>query len=143
MIRENYAKQDPSVKKALEEHRPGWREDNQIITFQGRICVPKDESLRGNIIKTHHDLPAAGHPGHYKTLELVSRNYFWPGKSREVKKYVQGCDMCQRTKIERRATAAPLQPHLIPERPWSHISMDLIGPLPMSQEKDAILVVVD
>ena len=51
--------------------------------------------------------------------------------------------MCQRTKIERRATAAPLQPHLVPERPWSHISMDLIGPLPVSQEKDAILVVVD
>ena len=63
--------------------------------------------------------------------------------SREVKRYVQGCNMCQRTKVERRATAAPLQPHLIPGRPWSHISMDLIGPLPLSQGKDAILVVVD
>ena len=26
MIRDNYTKQDPSVKKALEEHKPGWRE---------------------------------------------------------------------------------------------------------------------
>ena len=72
MIRENYTKQDPSVKKALVEHRPGWREENRIITFQEQIYVPKDESLRGIIVKTHHDLPAAGHPGHYKTLELVS-----------------------------------------------------------------------
>ena len=72
MIGENYAKQDPSVKKALEERKPGWREDNRVITFQGQVYVPKVETLRGDIIKTHHDLPAAGHPGHYKTLELVS-----------------------------------------------------------------------
>ena len=142
-IKENYTKQDPSVKKALEEHKPGWREYDCIVTFQEKIYVPKDESLRGNIVKTHHDSPTAGHPGNYKTLELVARSYFWPGMSREVKKYVQGCDVCQRTKVERRASAAPLQPHLIPDRPWSHISMDLIGPLPTSQGKDAILVVVD
>ena len=86
-IKENYMKQDPSVKRALEEHKPGWRESDQVITFQGQIYVLKDEFLRGSIIKAHHDLPTAGHPGHYKTLELVSRNYFWPGMSREVKKY--------------------------------------------------------
>ena len=51
--------------------------------------------------------------------------------------------MCQRTKAERRASVAPLQPHGVPDRPWVHISMDLIGPLPLSQGIDAILVVVD
>ena len=28
LIKENYTKQDPSVKEALEERRPGWRENN-------------------------------------------------------------------------------------------------------------------
>ena len=51
--------------------------------------------------------------------------------------------MCQRTKVERRAASASLQPHLILGRLWSHISMDLIGTLPLSHSKDAILVVMD
>ena len=70
-IREACAKQDPSVKKTLKEHKLGWRKNTQIITLQEQIYVPKDEFLRGSVIKAHHDLPALGHPGHYKTLELV------------------------------------------------------------------------
>ena len=73
-IRTKHSKQDPLVIKALREHLPGWRDDNGIITFQERIYIPQDDLLRGEIIRDHHDHPAAGHPGHYKTLELVSRN---------------------------------------------------------------------
>ena len=40
----------------------------------------------------HHDLPSAGHPGRWKTYELVSRNYWWPEMTIFVKKYVIGCD---------------------------------------------------
>ena len=57
--------------------------------------------------------------------------------------YVEGCDACQRTKSSRQRAVAPLHPHDAPSRPWATISMDLIGPLPESQGKDAILVVVD
>ena len=80
-IKESYAKQDPSVDKVLKEHKPGWRERDQVVTFQEQIYIPKNKSLKGEIIKAHHDLPTAGHPGHYKTLELVLRNYFWPNMS--------------------------------------------------------------
>ena len=83
------------------------------------------------------------HPGHYKTLELVSRNYYWPSMSKEIKGYVEGCDACQRTKSSRQRAAAPLCPHDTPSGPWATVSMDLIGPLPESQGRDAILVVVD
>ena len=128
-IRSKHSKQDPSVTKALRGHLPGWRESDQIITFQDRIYIPKDEALRGEVIKAHHDHPSAGHPGHYKTLELVSRNYYWPSMSREIKGYVEGCDACQRTKSSRQRAAAPLHPHDVPSGPWATISMDLIGSL--------------
>jgi len=26
--------------------------------------------------------------------ELVARNYWWPGVTKEVERYVDGCDMC-------------------------------------------------
>ena len=77
-IKGTYEKQGSSVSKALKEHKPGWRVRDQVITFQEQI---KDKSLKGEVIKTHHDLPTVGHLGHYKTLELVSWNYFWPGMS--------------------------------------------------------------
>jgi len=39
--------------------------------------------------------------------------------------------------------AIPLHPLLTPKTPWEEISIDIIGPLPKSENKDAILVVVD
>jgi len=34
-------------------------------------------------------------------------------------------------------------PNAIPEKPWSHISVDFITKLPLAQEYDTILVVCD
>jgi len=39
--------------------------------------------------------------------------------------------------------AVPLYLLSIPKTPWEEISIDIIGPLPRSEDKDAILVVVD
>ena len=36
-----------------------------------------------------------------------------------------------------------LHPLTIPEGLWKEISIDIIGPLPKSNEKDAIVVIVD
>ena len=30
--------------------------------------------------------------------ELVTRNYWWPGVIKNVRKYVNRCDLCQRVK---------------------------------------------
>jgi len=39
--------------------------------------------------------------------------------------------------------AAPLHPLPTPKTLWEEISIDVIGSLPKSEDKDAILVVVD
>jgi len=39
--------------------------------------------------------------------------------------------------------AGELHPLKIPEGLWKEISIDIIGPLPKSNEKDAIIVIVD
>jgi len=41
------------------------------------------------------------------------------------------------------ASAGKLMPNSIPEKPWSHISANFITKLPLAQEYDSILVVVD
>ena len=61
---------------------------------EGKVYVPKNEELRAEIIQWHHDVPVVGHGGKWKTVELVTRNYWWPRVTRDVGRYVEGCDLC-------------------------------------------------
>ena len=105
--------------------------------------MPKDEDLRRQIVQNHHDSTVAGHPGRWKTLELVSRNYWWPDITRYVAKYVKGCDRYNRTKIYSAKPSDQLVPTVIPKGIWEIITVDLITGLPESQGYNAIMVVVD
>jgi len=76
-------------------------------------------------------------------LELLKRNYWWLGLKEDVKRYVQGCFKCQQHKVLHQKKAGELHPLEIPQGPWQEISIDIIGPLPMSNGMDAIVVIID
>ena len=63
--------------------------------------------------------------------------------TKEVTKYVEGCDLCQRHKNRAEAPVGKLMPNSIPEKPWRHISADFIVKLPLVQGYNTILVVCD
>ena len=65
---------------------------------EGKVYVSRDEKLRVEVIRLHYDMPVREHGGQWKTIELVTRNFWWPGVSREVKRYVEGYDVYQRNK---------------------------------------------
>jgi hypothetical protein len=129
--------------------RPILRQgDDGLFYFGTRICVPKDAALRTKIVALFHDDGSAGHPGQLKTLNAVTKYYWWPRMSEFVRRYCASCDVCQRIKIDRRSPAGLLHPHDVPTRPWSHIGVDLITDLPKSvsfdgSEYDAIATFVD
>ena len=144
-------KEDERVVKAIEELKKAgvkmlrdeeWEIEDGIVLKEGRIYVPEGE-LRGEIIRLHHDTPVGGHRRRWKTTELVTRNYRWPEVTKEVGRYVDGCDACQRYKNRSEALAGKLMPNAIPEKPWSHISADFITKLLLAQGYDMILVVCD
>jgi len=62
---------------------------------EGKVYVPKDKELRAEIIRLHHNILVGGHGGQWKTVELVTRNFWWLDVIKEVKRYVEGCDFCQ------------------------------------------------
>ena len=62
---------------------------------------------------------------------------------RTVKSYVQSCATCQRAKPSTTAPSGLLQPLPTPSKPWSHVSLDLITDLPLSEGHDSIVVFVD
>lgn len=127
-------------KKSLEE----WNYENGLLLYRGKVYIPMDENedLRREIVKLHHDITSAGHPGRWKTYELVTRNYWWPNMSIFVKNYVAGCDVCQRMKNRPQQSYGPLMPNKVPNAPWEIITVDLITQLPESDGFNAICVVV-
>ena len=150
-IRKPEAKDDEVIKAVEEMKKAGvkmlrdeeWRNENGLILKEGKVYVPKDEALRVEIIRLHHDTPMGGHRGQWKTVEMVTRNFWWPGVMREVKRYVEECDACQCNKNRTEQLAGKLMPNSIPDKAWTHISADFIMKLPLVQGYDSILVVVD
>ena len=56
--------------------------------------MPKDKELRAEIIQLHHNISVVGHKGKQKIVELVTRNYWQPEVTREIRRYVEGCNLC-------------------------------------------------
>ena len=134
---------EPRVQANVRNKLPGWLENDGFILWRNRVYVPNDRSLRERVIQAHHDPPAVGHPGRFKTTELVLRNYWWPRLHADVARFVRGCERCQRTKTFPTKPVGKLAPHLVPDRPWQIVSVDLISHLPPSHGYDAIVVIVD
>ena len=76
-------------------------------------------------------------------MELVTRNYWWPEVTRDVGRYVERCDLCQRMKNRMEEVAGKLKLSEVPEKPWTYLIVNFITKLPLVAGKDAILVVYD
>ena len=117
---------DEEVIKVVEEMKKAgvktlrdeeWQIEEELVLKEGRVYVPKNEKLRVEIIQLHHNILVAGYGGQWKMVELITRNYWWPGVTNEVKRYVEGCDQCQRMKNRAEMPAGKLRPNQIPEKP--------------------------
>ena len=76
-------------------------------------------------------------------VESVTRNYWWPGVTRDVGRYMEGCNLCQRIKNRMEEVAGKLKLSEVPEKLWTYLTVDFIMKLPVVAGKDAILVVCD
>ena len=71
-----------------------WREVNGIIYKEGKVYIPKDKKLKAEIIQLYYNTLVGGYRGQWKTVELVTRNFWWPEVTKEVKQYMEGCNTC-------------------------------------------------
>ena len=118
-----------------------YSKDDGLLLFGGKIYTPAKARLR---IMTHfHDPEVSGHHGLAKTLDLIQRQYYWPGIRSAVESFILTCQTCARNKTPRHKPHGLLQQLPVPERPWSSVSMDFIVKFPASSGYDSVFVVVD
>jgi len=114
----------------------------QEATFH-QIVVPTN--LRAKLLSVAHDIPAAGHLGVAKTKDRLSRHFYWPSLSKDVKDFCRSCDVCQR--LGKGPTNLPAPLHNLPlvSEPFCQVAIDIVGPLPVCKDTGNrfILTVLD
>lgn len=103
-----------------------------------KLCVASP--LRNRVMEENHDIPAAGHLGIRKTGNRIANRYYWPGMFRDIRRYVQKCNSCQRHKVSQQRPAGEMLTR-IPEEPWATICADFVGPLPRTKHGCTMLLV--
>ncbi|PIL29421.1 hypothetical protein GSI_09473 [Ganoderma sinense ZZ0214-1] len=105
-----------------------WNTEQGLLLYRSRVYVPKDNALRAEIVRIHHDLPPAGHPGQAKTVEL---------------EYVETCDTCCHGKTSHAKPHGPLQPNEVPDGPGQVVTCDFITGLPDVDRYNALQLIAD
>ena len=113
------------------------------LFYKDRLWVPISPKLYLDIIREGHDQPASGHLGRDRTLEILKRQFYWPGMKEEVARYIRNCYTYQRSKAPRDKYNGLLQPLPTPEQRWQDISMDFVTSLSTSEGQNAIYTLVD
>lgn len=106
-----------------------------------RVVLP--QNLKQIILNYYHDQDIAGHLGITKTLNKISKVYWWPKMSEDVRQYVSSCHLCQSSKPINTKPAG-LMASEVPNRVWETVYIDYKGPLLRTQNGNCyILVLMD
>jgi hypothetical protein len=78
-----------------EEKSPGFSEDDEgVLWYTGRICVPNIKELKDKILREAHESAYSIHPGGNKMYHDPKATYWWYGIKRDIAEYVTLCDTC-------------------------------------------------
>ncbi|PNF43689.1 hypothetical protein B7P43_G14967 [Cryptotermes secundus] len=91
------------------------------------------EERKQKIIAEMHNCPIGGHQGIRKTIERIKLYISWPSLEQYVIQYIRNCITCQLNKETRPNVKLPLTVTDTKNAPWDKIYLDIVGPLPLSE----------
>ncbi|BHF68118.1 hypothetical protein SprV_0301114800 [Sparganum proliferum] len=95
--------------------------------------------MRRAVFQTLHGL---SHPGIRASQKLRAERFAWPGMNKDVKAWARSCLSCQRNKVQRHSRSPPGTFPSSDAR-FSHVHLDVVGPLPPSNSSTHLLTRVD
>jgi len=122
---------------------PHYTFKHGVLRYKDKLVIGSATTLRHKLIDAFHASELGGHSGSKATYQRLKLLFHWPSMKQQVVSFIQQCPVCQLNKPEHCQYPGLLQPLPIPEFAWTHVSMDFVEGLPISDNKDVILVVVD
>ncbi len=80
-----------------------------------------------------HTIHGVVHPVIRASRRLLSAHFVWHGMAKDIKAWCQDCQTCQHGKVTKQP-AALIQNFPTPCRRFAHLHVDLVGPLPCSED---------
>ena len=116
------------------------RDDCDVNDPVFQVVVPAQ--FKDVVLETAHG-DIAGHMGVKKTCDRLLRYFFWPGLRKDVAGFIKTCHTCQMTsKPNETIKPAPLYPIPAVSKPFKHLIIDCVGPLPPSKTGSIYLLTV-
>ena len=73
-------------------------EKDGALFRKGALVVTGGEENYRDLLRRYNDGTTAGHPGVWKTWQILQQDYWWPTMKAFIKAYVAGCAVCQQNK---------------------------------------------
>ena len=102
-----------------------------------RVVIPK--SLPSEALALCHDGLGGAHLGE-KTWSKIAEKFYWPSAYRNTLNWVQSCKNCAARKNPN-STKTELLPITEFDRPFDMVGMDIIGPLPETNDGNRYILV--
>ena len=119
------------------------------VLIQGKplICDSKTKVLRPLVpssyrFKIFSALHGLSHPGIRASRRIISSRFVWRGLANDIRDYCRSCLPCQRGKVLQHVQLRP-EKIQVPFRRFSHVHVDLVGPLPLSHGYTYLLTCID
>jgi len=90
-------------------------DDQGVLQFRIRICIPYNAKIKKIILEESHRSNLSIHPGATKMYHDLKKLFWWFGLKRDVAQFVYACLICQKSKVEHQKPGGLLTPLDIPE----------------------------
>jgi len=102
-----------------------------------RKIIEKEEEKFKLILQAHN----IGHEGFDKTYERLKKTCYWKGMTTDIKRLIKSCSICQMNKKDE--LPEPTEKYATEvEAPFTHLGLDIIGPLPITARSNQYIIVV-
>ena len=104
--------------------------EDRLVLYKTKSSISITNELKLTVTRRFHDVKVVGHLGRDKTMERITRTYYWPDIDQLVREYVRTCKASHCNKTARHNKYGSVKPLKILYRPWEHIPIDFIMKLP-------------
>ena len=103
-----------------------------------QLVIPRN--LIDEVLASLHDDASAGHLGVTKAYDKIRQHYFWESIYKGITDCIETCKGCVSKKSPKRNATAPMQSIPV-EGPFHRVCVDVLGPLPTSDNGNRCVVV--